>query len=158
MTQSAITRRDVAARLHDLDPSWMDVWSSDNAHMHRTLELAASLLGDQQPRYAEVQAGVAAPKFVLVVIADDRVVRVDGAVDGGWPRATVVPRHELRALTLLETPHQPLDFGELSSDSVAVALDFGAFTVELPSKRNGRRGRVLAELLPSLLADRVSAR
>jgi hypothetical protein len=151
-------RARIAGLLHDLDPRWMEPWAGDgNAHMHRTLELAAALLDGAEPLYAEVQTGPGVVgDFALVVVSEDRVVRVSGTVDEGWPAGTVVPRHELRGLELRETPHRPFDFGEPGSDSVRVSLDFGAFTVTLPSVPNSQRGKAVAALLPSLLADRLA--
>ncbi|GEK80584.1 hypothetical protein [Agrococcus baldri] len=163
MREDMPPRGHVARALNRIDTAWDRVWSERLAHYsrHRALEIAATLLGGQEPRYAEVavdESDEQAPSFELVVIADDRIVQVVGPInDDVWPVGELFPRHELRRLELRKTRLESVSSQEPRSESAAVTLHFDAADIGLPlsSDPMGQAAKALADHVADLIADRM---
>lgn len=143
------------------DDRWIHRWdrAGNMAHALRTLDMAMTLLDGHEPVYADLSFSTSGEgeTFDLVVMADDRLVRVQGAIDQGWPPATVMPRRELQRLELRETPHEPASVLHQWSGQSAVTLEYPGLRVDLPMSYSEARGAKLAELVPSLIADRMAS-
>lgn len=169
MNDYALARKPIADLLYDLHDGndlWKAPWARRHnmAHLHRTVDVVLALLDGQAPIYAEHNVDEETGRFELIVLSDDRLVDVSGTIDNTWPAATVIPRRELQALEVREIPHwsdiDGRDMREglpgLSSESATVALEYGTLRVQLPMGPSGRRGALVAELLPSLVGDRLA--
>lgn len=149
--------------LHTLSPThWPAPWQARDAMplAARALEMVATLLDGRDARYVEqvVDGDGEAPAFEILALADDRVVRVAGIIADQWPSGTVVPRRELRSIELRRVPYAPYgSSGTRDADSAEVRLDYGTLQITLPLKPSTLHARRVAQLLPSLVADRMAS-